>query len=59
MSNARKTTSAIMELMDNEMLDPRVIADMCLNWLSEADVHEMAQRNDLMPFIRAMAVLED
>jgi len=47
MSNARKTTNRIMELMDEGMLDSRQIADMCLGWLSEADVTEMAKQNDI------------
>lgn len=46
-SNVRQTTCRIMDLMDEGVLDPRAVADMCLNWLSEADVHEMARRNDL------------
>jgi hypothetical protein len=37
-----------MDLMDQDVLDPRQVADLCLNWLSEAEVYEMAQRNDLL-----------
>lgn len=47
-SNVREFTCRIMELMDMGVLDPRIVADMCLSWLSEADVREMARRNDIL-----------
>lgn len=49
-NHARKMTTAVMEAMDNGLLDPRDVADMALNWLSESDVDEMVRRNDIMPF---------
>lgn len=41
----------MLEAMDDGLLDPREIAHMALNWLSEADVDEMVRRNDLAEFI--------
>ena len=48
MFNARKTTNLILQKMDDGELDERTVAEMCLNWLSEADVHEMALSNDII-----------
>ena len=47
----RANTIKIMEMMDEGLLDPQQIAEMALNWLGDADVAEMAQRNDIMGFI--------
>ena len=46
----RASTIKIMEMMDEGIFDPREIADMALNALSEAEVHQMAQANDLYGF---------
>ena len=48
MRSARPTTSKIMDLMDEGIYDPRYIADLCLNWLSEAEVDDMARRNNII-----------
>jgi hypothetical protein len=37
-----------MEMMDNGEIDARAVADMALSWLSESDVKEMMQANDLV-----------
>ncbi len=49
-NNPRKSTTKLMDMMDEGVLDPREVADMCLNWLSEAEVDDMARRNDIEGF---------
>ena len=44
--NARKSTNKIMELIDEGMLDKDEVLLTALNYLSEADVTEMAYKND-------------
>lgn len=44
----RPATSKMLEMMDEGLLDPRVVADMALSWLSESEVHEMMLANDLV-----------
>jgi hypothetical protein len=44
---AREYTNKLMDDMDNGTLDPRTVADMCLQWLSEHDVKMMCLDNDL------------
>ena len=41
-TNARKVTNRLMELMDEGALDPRLVADYCLQYMSEDDVADMA-----------------
>ena len=48
MANVRKATVAILELMDEGALDPRVLAEACLSYMSEADVADMARVNELL-----------
>ena len=48
---AREATCLMLEAMDAGILEPREVAHMALNWLSEADVDEMVRRNDLAVFI--------
>lgn len=47
MSNVRKVTSRLFELMDEGALDPRAVAEACLVYMSEADVADMARTNEL------------
>lgn len=44
---SRQFTGRLMDAMDEGILDARAVADMALNWLSEADVEQMVFRNDL------------
>ena len=48
MANTRKTTNIILELMDEGVWDPRAIAEMCLAYMSEAEVADMAYSNGLI-----------
>lgn len=45
----RKVTTQLIEMLADESLDPRVLAEACLNYMSEADVADMARSNDLLP----------
>ena len=49
---ARETTCRIIDLMDDQVYDARMIAEIALDYLSEADVHDMAMRNDLVDALR-------
>ena len=45
----RQTTTRLIDMMEMGTLDPRALAEMCLQYMSEADVTDMAQANDLDP----------
>ena len=47
MSNGRKVTNRLVELMDEGMLSPEQLALMCLGYMSEDDVSDMMRQNDL------------
>lgn len=47
MSETRKTTNKILEMIDEGIFNSRAICLMCLKWMSEDDVAEMAKANDL------------
>lgn len=44
---SRKVTCKLLNMMDQGAIDSRTLVEMCFNWMSEADVAEMADRNDL------------
>ena len=43
--NPREATVSLHELMDEGILDARTVADACLNYMSEAEVEDMAGDN--------------
>ena len=45
----RKYTTMIMDMMDEGVLDPKAVADMCLAYMSESEVEDMCRDNDLLP----------
>ena len=47
-TKVRPATCKMLAMMDEGLLDPRAVADMCLSWLSESSVHEMMLANDLV-----------
>ena len=56
---SRKYTSALLDAVDEGMLDKdSLIADL-LGWMSEADVQEFVRRNDLMPWLEDEEEEED
>jgi hypothetical protein len=46
-TNARKTTNYLLEMMDQGAIEPKVLAEICLQYMSEDDVADMARSNDL------------
>lgn len=47
MSETRKATNKILEMIDEGLLSPTSVVTMCLKWMSEDDVAEMAEANEL------------
>ena len=47
MANVREATCKILEMMDQGILDPKKIVEMCLAYMSEDDVKDMARVNEL------------
>ena len=47
MSETRKATNKILEMIDEGLLNPRDVVLMALKWMSEDDVKEMAEANEL------------
>ena len=47
----RKWTNLVCTAMDEGMLSPEAIAEMCLAFMSEDDVEEMCRNNDLCNFL--------
>lgn len=45
---ARETTNKILEMIDESILNPRDVVLMCLKWMSEDEVTEMAKANELL-----------
>lgn len=49
-ADARRTrewTCLVIDAMDQGVLDPRAVADMCLAYMSEDEVEDMCRANDL------------
>lgn len=46
--SVRQATNKLHELMDEQMLDPRAVADAALKYMSEKDVADMAHINELI-----------
>lgn len=44
----RKVTTMLLGMMDEGVLDPRALAEACLQYMSEADVGDMAHSNELI-----------
>ena len=44
----RKCTTALLEMMDDGVMDAKSIAEMCLAYMSEDDVEDMMRANDLL-----------
>lgn len=43
----REATNKILEMIDESLLNPRDVVLMCLKWMSEDEVAEMAKANEL------------
>ncbi|NBT35735.1 MAG: hypothetical protein EBT03_09405 [Betaproteobacteria bacterium] len=47
-NQSRKVTCQLLDMMDQGAIDPKALVEMCLQYMSEADVADMAQSNDLL-----------
>ena len=45
---SRPYTALVRDLMDQGVLDPAAVADMCLRWMSEHDVKTMCRSNHIL-----------
>jgi hypothetical protein len=43
----RKVTNQLLELIEEGILDAQTVLEACLQYMSEADVADMAHSNDL------------
>ena len=47
MANPRKQTDRLLEMVDDGNLDPMMALTMCVKWMSEDEVAEMMDANEL------------
>lgn len=47
----REYTNRLLEMIEEDMLDPIKIVEMCLNYMSEDEVKDMCQSNDLSDYM--------
>jgi len=43
----REWTIKLLDAMEDGAIDPKVVAEMCLQYMSEADVADMCHDNDI------------
>ena len=43
----RKATNRLLELVEDYTLDPNEVVLMCVKWMSEDDVKEMCEANEI------------
>lgn len=58
-SNVREWTCRVLEAMDEGLLDPKQVAEMCLSAMSEDDVEYMCKANELKEYLSPEAEDED
>jgi len=44
----RKVTCQLLEMVDEGVIDPKVLLEACLSYMSESDVADMARINDFL-----------
>lgn len=44
----RKATNKILEMIDEGLLSPTSVVEMCLKWMSEDDVEAMCKANEVL-----------
>ena len=44
----RKVTCQLLERVDEGVIDPKVLLEACLSYMSESDVADMARINDFL-----------
>ena len=47
----REWTCAVLDAMDQGLLDPKAVAEMCMSYMSESEVADMCRVNDLQDLI--------
>ena len=47
MSETRKATNKLLEMIDDGLLSTTSVVTMCLRWMSEDDVKEMCNANEI------------
>ena len=47
--NVRKSTNRLLEMIKDHAISPYDAVVMCLNWMSEDDVKEMCEANEIFP----------
>lgn len=47
----REWTCAVLDAMDQGVLDPKAVAEMCMSYMSEFQVADMCRVNDLQDLI--------
>ena len=47
MADPREQTNRLLEMIDDGQLDPMMAVTMCVKWMSEDDVAEMMDANEL------------
>lgn len=43
----REYTNRLLEMIEEDLLDPIKVVEMCLNYMSEDDVKDMCETNEL------------
>ena len=46
--NTREVTNQLLHMMDDGLISAKVLAEACLNYMSEAEVADMAHCNELI-----------
>lgn len=49
--NVREWTNRVQDAITDELLTPQAVVDMCMSYMSEADVEDMCRENDLKEFL--------
>ena len=49
-TNVREYTIKILEAVDDGTLSPQAVVEACMSYMSEADVADMAHKNELFPY---------
>ena len=49
MKRTREATNRILEMIEEGILDPETVVKCCLAYMSEHDVKDMAEREELFP----------
>ena len=43
----REATNKVLEMIEEQLIDPKDVVMMCLKWMSEDDVKEMCAANEI------------